>query len=497
MRIQKISILCMCLVSFLFVLSACTSHYEQIDDPIRPESTIQNGASEQSESGICSIIEQNDKQTVSVHYPVTGYAKIDEIIAGFSLNRIELFKQETANIKIVTDENLPYELHMDYEITYQTSRHISILFTESKYLGSLQPEKTIYTYNFNIEQERLLSLKDIFKGSSAYLEVLSQYVYEALINENVLNLTLDKEWVTKGSQPLEANFKHFLLVEGGVQIFFEKYQLGPAFIGEPILTVPFDVFTAHIELKEKSLESEVSTTEPEDPSPIVETTEAVTESTTDQDDASNTDPAVSAKKRIAITFEDGPHPIYTPLILDTLKSRNEEATFFLIGKRAFIYTDLTKRIYDDGHLIGSHSWNHPQLTRLSNSDLTIQFNRTNQVIQNITGFTPFLYRPPYGIYNEAVLESGNMPAILWSIDPLDMKFQDSEYIKNYVLDHAFDGAIIMLHDNNPYTTQALSAIIDGLIKDGFEIVSLDELLDLNASSLKNNTNVYSRGAEIK
>ena len=131
------------------------------------------------------------------------------------------------------------------------------------------------------------------------------------------------------------------------------------------------------------------------------------------------------------------------------------------------------------------------MTRLGTDDLLKQIEMTNTTVFNITGFTPTLYRPPYGIYNESVITITNRPAILWSIDPLDLKYKDSDYITNYVLDHAFDGAIVLLRDTNPYTTQALSAIIDGLVRDGFEIVTVEELLELTPENASQNVRIFS------
>lgn len=478
---------------FTFSFYGCTYTYDKLEEPIRPESRPEFNTIRSPEIGIQTIINEGDTQTVSVHFPSTGYLKIDNSLAEFANNRIELFNQETANIQLHQEENLPYELHIEYDITYQTSNHISILFTESKYIGGTQTISTRYTYNFNIEQGRQLALKDLFKGSSAYLEIISQYAHKSLITDKVLNITLDEEWVTKGVSPLEANFKQFLLNDEGITILFEKYQLGPAFIGEPMLDIPFDVFTAHIELKEIAL-TPIPTESPE--STDENDTEIETTSEEDLNKPAQTIQGVS-KKRVAITFEDGPHPIYTELILDTLKTRNATATFFVIGNRALEYPEMLKRINDEGHLIGNHSWSHPQLTRLTNDHILAQILKTQSTIAEITGYTPYLYRPPYGIYNENVITHARMPAVLWSIDPMDLKYHDASYITNYVVDHAFDGAIILLRDTNANTVQSLSAILDGLESDDYEIVTVSELLGLTRENSSRNIRIFSRGLDTK
>ena len=483
-KFKLLGILLTVIVSF----TACSPRYGHLVDPISPISTPLSMDDRQSIVGIQSIIEENNNQTVAVHYPATGYSKIDTALSDFANNRIELFNQETASLNLNNEDSQPYELNIDYEIVFLSESHMSLYFVENKYLGSSQSVKTIYTYNYNLLQERQLALKDLFKGSSAYLEIISQYAHDRLINDNVLNVSLDEEWVLKGSTPLESNFKQFLLNKDGITIIFEKYQIGPAFIGEPSLNIPYDIFTAYIELKELELTSITEeTTESEvvsvddtspvlpEPSPVdVETEEVIT-------------------KKIALTFEDGPNPIYTPLILDTLKSRGVKATFFVLGNRVKDYPELIKRIYAEGHTIGNHSWSHPQLTRLSSDEVANQLVETQKIVTDHTGYTPFLYRPPYGFYNETVIVTGQMPAILWSIDPMDLKFQDASYIANYVLDHAFDGGIILLRDTNPNTTQALGAIIDGLTENGFSLVTVDDLLGLTSENTSTNIRIFSRG----
>ncbi len=483
-------------------LSACSVYYEKIEDPIKPEISVPSANETSPDIGIISIIEEEDYQTIAVHYPIIGQEKIDAALKSFALNRVELFRQETADLKLTQEESWPFELHLDYEVVFKSDRHVSLLFKENKYLGGAQPTSTIYTFNYNLEQGRQLGLKDLFKGSSAYLEILSKYIYAKLVDDNTLNITLDTDWVTKGTDPLESNFKHFLFTNGGLIIIFEKYQIGPAFIGEPKIIIPFETFTAHIELKE-NIDDIVSSTEPETTTSLAvntdtSTTETINETTEAANNTENEpymNQEIVPSKRVALTFEDGPDPDYTPLILDTLKSRNQVATFFVQGIRAKEYPSLIKRINAEGHLIGNHTWSHPQLTHLSPEDMLLQLQKTQNILEQITGRSPFLYRPSYGIYNENVISSINMPAILWSVDPEDLKYKDASYITNYVLDHVADGAIILLHDTNAYTTQAISAILDALIAEGYDIVTVDELLGITENTAKYNVRIFSQAIE--
>lgn len=483
MNINRLKL--MALLISVVLLTACAGTYKRVDEAIRPDLSLDSSQVKNSETGIQSIIEEDETQTISVHYPTTIYEKVNALLSDFALNRIELFRQETAELSQLSGVNWPYELHMDYEIVYESSRHLSVVFVESKYLSGLKPTSMMYTYTFNVTQQRLLSLKDLFKSNTDYLSFLSEYTSDTLLANSDI---YDKEWVLVGTSADESNFKHFVLTDEGLTIVFEKNQVGPESLGEPMVTIPYEALLNNVTFKEtETLVEQLVTND--------NTSENTTESTSEPTTEPTTETTTEHQKKIAITFEDGPHPLYTPLILDTLKSRDTLATFFLMGIRAKEYSELTQRIYKEGHLIGTHSWSHPQLNRLTLESVQTQLSKANDTIRDITGFMPFLYRPPYGIYNESVLTTGDMPAILWSIDPQDLVYKDSTYITNYVLDHAFDGAIIMLRDTNPYTTQSLGNIIDGLENKGFKIVTVDELLGLTSENAHHQVRIFTRGPE--
>ena len=483
MNINRLKL--MALLISVVLLTACAGTYKRVDEAIRPDLSLDSSQVKNSETGIQSIIEEDETQTISVHYPTTIYEKVNALLSDFALNRIELFRQETAELSQLSGVNWPYELHMDYEIVYESSRHLSVVFVESKYLSGLKPTSMMYTYTFNVTQQRLLSLKDLFKSNTDYLSFLSEYTSDTLLANSDI---YDKEWVLVGTSADESNFKHFVLTDEGLTIVFEKNQVGPESLGEPMVTIPYEALLNNVTFKEtETLVEQLVTND--------NTSENTTESTSEPTTEPTTETTTEHQKKIAITFEDGPHPLYTPLILDTLKSRDTLATFFLMGIRAKEYSELTQRIYEEGHLIGTHSWSHPQLNRLTLESVQTQLSKANDTIRDITGFMPFLYRPPYGIYNESVLTTGDMPAILWSIDPQDLVYKDSTYITNYVLDHAFDGAIIMLRDTNPYTTQSLGNIIDGLENKGFKIVTVDELLGLTSENAHHQVRIFTRGPE--
>lgn len=191
-------------------------------------------------------------------------------------------------------------------------------------------------------------------------------------------------------------------------------------------------------------------------------------------------------KRVALTFDDGPHPIYTPMVLDILKQRKVRATFFVIGSQAKRYPHLVQRIVDEGHVIANHSWQHPDLTRRSPEEVQRELAETNATIAKATGRLPTLMRPPYGSLNPQVqgqLEEMGFKAILWSVDTRDWERIPPAEIMTKVRMQTRPGGIILLHDgggHREHTVRALPHIISYLEGQGYQLVTVPELLNVPA-----------------
>src|SRR3989440_11161807 len=152
---------------------------------------------------------------------------------------------------------------------------------------------------------------------------------------------------------------------------------------------------------------------------------------------------------IALTFDDGPNPYYTPQVLAILKQFGIKATFFCVGRQVARYPDLVKQEYTDGNLVGNHSWSHPNLALLSGSEIVSQINLTSDAIQQAIGVRPTFFRPPYGVFNASVLTEANLlslTTIIWNDEALDWTTPGTDVIVSRILNLAADGAIILLHD---------------------------------------------------
>ena len=186
---------------------------------------------------------------------------------------------------------------------------------------------------------------------------------------------------------------------------------------------------------------------------------------------------------IAMTFDDGPHGANTPRLLDMLKQRGIKATFFVVGQCAAEFPDIMKRIVAEGHEIASHSWSHPQLTKMGEEGVTDQLQKTHDIIRHTTGVEPKVMRPPFGAFTPNQRAWANKKwgykIIMWDVDPLDWKVRNAEHVKSEILRQTVAGSIILTHDIHKSTIDAMPETLDGLTAKGFKFVSVSELLAMD------------------
>lgn len=184
----------------------------------------------------------------------------------------------------------------------------------------------------------------------------------------------------------------------------------------------------------------------------------------------------SENKFIAFTFDDGPSE-YTNDLLKTLEANNASATFFMIGNRMRAYKDTVLNIYNSNSEIGSHSYSHKNLTEIDEKELEIELNTPELIYNEITSDNITLLRPPYGKYNDLLLNS-NYNIVLWNIDPKDWLLRDSKKIYNNVISNACDGCIVIFHDIYPETIDAIKMILPKLTEMNYSVVNISKLMEI-------------------
>ncbi|SET54471.1 Peptidoglycan/xylan/chitin deacetylase, PgdA/CDA1 family [Oceanobacillus limi] len=195
-----------------------------------------------------------------------------------------------------------------------------------------------------------------------------------------------------------------------------------------------------------------------------------------------------ADTKIALTFDDGPDPRFTPEILDVLKANDIQATFFLMGARAKAYPELVARIIEEGHIIGNHTYWHPNLVEQADiATLEREVNHTEETLAELSGYRTKLFRAPYGfLYNDLVEKLAEMDYTIvgWSVDSLDWQETPPEVIASNVIGNIHPGAIILMHDGAEWdgdrtnTILSLQQIIPELIGQGYRFTTIPDLLNI-------------------
>ncbi|WP_248925748.1 polysaccharide deacetylase family protein [Paenibacillus hamazuiensis] len=194
-------------------------------------------------------------------------------------------------------------------------------------------------------------------------------------------------------------------------------------------------------------------------------------------------------REVALTFDDVPDNEFTPQVLDVLKAYGVRATFFVVGNRAEAHPDIVRRIAAEGHVLGNHSYDHPNLPKMSDDVFHDQVKRTGDILANITGIHTRLFRPPYGNIDEDQIKwlaSQQYHVINWNVDSLDWKGLNADQVATNVLSHVNPGSIVLQHgaggtgEDLSGTVKALPTIIERLQARGIKLVTIPELLQIPA-----------------
>lgn len=194
------------------------------------------------------------------------------------------------------------------------------------------------------------------------------------------------------------------------------------------------------------------------------------------------------EKIVALTFDDGPHPVFTPKILDILAKYHAKATFFVSGNKVEKYPEIVRREVKEGHEVANHTYSHIYGRKLTASKLASELEQTDNLIQPITGYKPTLYRPVGGLYNDFIIntavKNGKLVVLWsWNQDPQDWKDPAASQICSYITKDVRPGNIILLHDWHGtefsqacQTVNALDSILEFLYKNGYKSVTVSEML---------------------
>lgn len=425
-------------------------------------------------------IGEYDTYKYAIHFPRSKQENINKVIKQLVTAQKEDFIQ--AAMKVTPKKDSFSELLLDYKVTNISDTLLSIAFTHNENIYGQESKKQVYTVNFDRKSGKPITLTDLFTDDTS-LQKLARLSQNVILQDPKAMKLSNVSDVMDGTKPEIDTFNAFSFSNTTMDIYLKEKQIGPKELGPYKIQIPLsDLNGILAKAYSDSLELKIPTE-----------TEILSKTTGGKENKPPKSALTPGVKYVALTFDDGPHHQLTPRILDILKKHQAKATFYVLGNRVEYYPEIVKRTVDEGHEIGSHSWSHPKLTSLKPTELAQQINQTSNSIEKITGKPPATLRPPYGAVNDAVKRSIKGPIVNWSVDTLDWKHHNKEKVKQIVRQTTHDGSIILMHDIQKASADALEDIIVSLSKQGYHFVTVSQLLQLGDHPDRYVGKVYTNG----
>lgn len=451
-------ILCLLIVIGLVFLSGCAGKTVQDD---LPDSVLKEYLKNLDKYEIpvreygspASHIHMDDKIVVGILYPETEVAVLNKAINKWIVETVKKYTDEAKE----SFSGEAAELTVAYESYYADETTASVVMMGTFIAPFMaHPVDIVKTFNVDLEKKELFGIGELFTEENK--DVFAAKVAE---KAGVKTESIDKHFLDNGYLTSD---RLVVVLERGAYLPMSDGTKTVAFKYEEIEELLKKLFEDNIPVKE--MEEVVD-------APIVNIGA----------DDREIDPD---KPMIALTFDDGPSA-HTDRLLDAFAKHGGKATFFVIGNLIDGRKNTVKRIVGEGHEIGNHSWNHRQLTNLSEEEITDQIMMTRAKIYDTVGVDSLIMRPPYGACNDMVKAVGSKVGVSfvnWSVDTLDWKSKNAVAVHNEVMKYACDGAIILCHDLHKTTVDAMETVIPELIEKGYQLVTVSELMEYSGKSLE-------------
>jgi len=408
--------------------------------------------------GIASVIDEGEHYQIVCHYPQTGHKKVDEDLHRLAQGEVDSFlslvKAQEQSGFFAKDER--WLLGLDFSVVRYSTDVVSFVF-EYKLTKDDKETMQLFTSIYDLKSDTPIVLARLFAADYDYLNLLSYLTIKSLSDREDYEQLKDEGLMKKALAAKKNNFSRFALSDDHLCLYFPVGTLSANILQTIVIEIPFSALGDYFLYENGQLP-------PFNEADLIELP---------QIDYLKADPH---KPMIALTFDDGPS-IYTSKLLDYLEEYGARATFFVLGNRAEMYSDTIAREVRAGCQIGNHGYNHiGDFTKMDDEALNAQVDKTNSAIGAVVNQGSTFIRPPYGSINKEVAEKLGVPIILWDVDTNDWKRINTQVIANHAIKYAHDGAIILMHDCYSTTVEAVPLIIKALKEQGYQFVTVEEML---------------------
>jgi peptidoglycan/xylan/chitin deacetylase (PgdA/CDA1 family) len=401
-------------------------------------------------------------------FPKTGESGIDAVIRGWAESVYADARDDLVALR-ESDESVECEINVQYNSYLVKDAYVGI--AESGFLSNsslAHPEDFYKTFNIDLAQKKLLDHADIIDKDREddVLDILTGMILAKYPDADVS--LADASWL-----------EHIVLNHEGIDVLIPRGSALSTYLGPQEFTISYETLGDACILNRSEMSSD-----PDASANTGESGEANAPATVDpSDDSGSIDPS---KPMLALTFDDGPSR-YTTQILDVLTEYGGNGTFCVVGNRVESFSDTARLITAQGSQIMGHSWDHKQLTKLSEDEIISELRETIRVINDATGISPVMYRPPYGAVNDtlkAVSKDLGLSLVNWSVDTRDWESRNADAVYANIMKDARDGSIILCHDLYESTANAVARAIPELVAQGYQLVTVEELLSLTGTPIE-------------
>lgn len=487
--ISLITLAVILMISALFMFTDIANFFKQKEPKI-----VVKTDSEKIIDGITLESESKESNTFTsyVAYPFTNIPAIDEPIYEWVTEREDHFYDEMEKIELLLGE--AFKAHFSIETTVESIDDdvMSFILEAEEVLEENNSYKQIQPFMVNLNKEKIIYLNHIINETKIDTEALVSKIEEHT-NKNVIE-EIDEALFIEAF----ANLQHikWTINNDHIDIYFNPGEISSSsdiitlsipiielndFITEDYYNI---IVSKEIQEELERIEEEKRKKEEEEQKRLEEEQRKKDEEQQQAEKPKNDPPndglPNDGKKYVALTFDDGPSSTVTPRVLDALRTYNAKATFFMLGQNAEALPQLAKQIADEGHEIANHSITHANLQEISSEERKKEIIDSIDQIENATGKRPTLFRPPYGSYNNSVIDyalESNQKIIMWSVDTRDWESKNPNAINEIVRNYTKSGSIILLHDIHPTTADALPEMLKYLQDQGYEFLTVTEMLN--------------------